>query len=97
MGWREKYVYSEANIWNVVFGLISISISFGLIIFAYGEIIAQLAGEQLAFNITTENFASTMLTIWLGIFLFGVIGGYEVGRYIQTEFVKRKRKVSKNP
>ena len=41
-------------------------------------------------DMTVEDFSSTLLLIWLGILLFGVIGGYEVGRYIQTEFSKRR-------
>ena len=95
MGWKEKYFYSEAGIFNLLFGLTCIFIAFGLIIFAYGWILGQPIGDLSINDLTNEEFVSTMVLIWIGILFFGVIGGYELGRYIQTEF--NKRKFSTNP
>ena len=92
MGFQEKYIYSEAGIWNLLFGLICFFIAVGLVIFGYGELSGIAAGEQVIFNMTAEIFSSTILTIFLGILLFGILGGYEIGRYIQTIFTKRRRK-----
>jgi len=92
MGWKEKYVYAEAGISDLVLGLISIFMALGFIIFAYGGMIGKPSGDQIVFDMTPEKFSSSMLTIWLGILCFGIIGGFEIGRYIQTEFTKRKRK-----
>ena len=91
MGFQEKYFYSEAGIWNLLFGLICFFIAVGLVIFGYSELGGIAAGEQVFFNMTAENFSSTLLAIFLGILLFGIIGGYEIGRYVQTIFNKRRR------
>jgi len=90
MGWKEKYIYGKAGVINLIFGLICIFIALGLIIFAYGGMMGKPSGDQVIFDMTLERFSSTMLTIWLAILLFGAIGGFEIGRYIQTELTKRK-------
>ena len=92
MGWKEKYIYGEAGISDLVLGLISIFMALGTIIFAYGGMLGKQSGDQIVFDMTLEKFSSTILTIWLGILFFGIIGGFEIGKYIQTEFNKRKRK-----
>ena len=48
----------------------------GTIIFAYGGMLGKPSGDQIVFDMTPEKFSFSMLTIWLGILLFGIIGGF---------------------
>lgn len=35
---------------------------------------------------------SGLTVLHFGILFFGVLGGFEIGRYVQTEFAKRRKK-----
>ena len=90
MGRLEKYFFGEAGVKNLIQGMILIFIALGLILFAYGGVLGKPAGEEIVIAMTPEQYASTMLLIWLAILFFGVWGGFEIGRYVQTEFTKKR-------
>ena len=95
MGKMEKFIFGDAGVINLVSGMLFIFVAIGLIAFAYGGMMGKPSGDQIIINMTLEKYASTMLLIWLVILLFGIIGGFEIGRYVQTEFTKRR--IAKTP
>ena len=90
-------MFGEAGVRNLVFGMILVFIAVGLILFGYGGLSGKPSGDQIVFDMTLEQFTSTMLAIWFAILFFGVLGGFEIGRYVQTEFTKRRTSSTSKP
>ena len=88
--------FFKSDVLDLVTGIITISIAFGCIIFAYVGILGNLYGDQIIIiiNMTPEKFASTMLIIWLAILFFGTLGGFSIGKYVQKTLIKRKLRKS---
>ena len=100
MGKLEKYVFGEAGVWNLLFGVILVFTAIGSILFIYGMVLGKLSGleEAEVVVVTDPEGFLFLLKVVLAILFLGVWGGFEVGRYVQTEFTKRKsRKQTETP
>ena len=89
MGKIEKYLFGEAGILNLVGGIIRIFIAVVIILSAYSLILERGPGDQIFIRATIERTLS-MLVASLAVLFLGIWGGYEIGRYIQTQFNKRQ-------
>ena len=90
MGWQEKYVYGEAGVRHLVFGIVSIIIAVGLILVVYGYVSGAARIGDIIFE-ASEALASWFLIYGFFALGLGLLGGFEVGRYVQTEFTKRQK------
>lgn len=88
MGRKEKHIYGEAGVPHLVFGIFCVVVAVILIVFGYAYLIGlEASGEG---EIILKDILG--VTAWnIGTLLFGVVGGFEIGRYVQTEFAKRRK------
>ena len=93
MGMVEKYAFGEARVRNLVFGIILVFGAIALVLFVYGALLGKFSGVDGAEVVITdpEGFVSGLVAILLLILFLGVGGGFEIGRYVQTEFTKRRK------
>jgi len=89
VGKMEKYLFGEAGTLNLVGGIIRIFIAVVIILSAYGLILERAPGDQIFIRATIER-TFLMLVASLAVLFLGTWGGYEIGRYIQTQFNKRR-------
>ena len=90
MGWKEKYIYGEAGVSHLVLGLILIFVALALIILLYGVTSSSPSGDIIILDMSPEEYSSGLVGLGLAILFFGVWGGFEIGRYVQSEFSKRR-------
>jgi len=90
----EKYLFGEARVRNLVFGIVLVFLAITLILFAYGGLLGRFSGLDGAEVVVTDphGFVSNLLLILSLLLFLGVWGGFEIGRYAQTEFTKRRKK-----
>lgn len=89
VGKLAEYLFGEAGVINLVGGIIRVSIAVVIILSAYALVLERAAGDQIFIRATLER-TNTMLLACLVILFLGVWGGFEVGRYVQTELNKRR-------
>lgn len=91
MGWKEKHIYGEAGVGNLVLGILLVIIALLIIVYMYAYVSGlEASGEGML--VLRDISGLTMLN--LGTLFFGVVGGFEIGRYVQTEFTKRRKQSS---
>lgn len=93
----KQKLYSEAGVSNLVAGIICIFVALLGMAFVYGIYfgnIVSLGGAQ-AVLADPQRFISLMALFSLAILFLGILGGFEIGRYVQTEFTKRR--IAKTP
>jgi len=97
---KQKLYWSEGRVRDLIGGIISIFAAIGIIILFYGALWGKFSevrqGEQVI--ITNPNgFTSVMVTVFFALVILSVLGGFEIGRYVQTEFTKRRRQRQPQP
>lgn len=90
MGKLDKYVFGEAGVSNLLLGVILIVVALGLILYGYGYLSGMASGEG-NIVLTTEGISGLPLAMFL-LLVLGIVGGYEIGRYVQTQFTKRRKR-----
>jgi len=94
LGKLEKYVYGEASTKNLIFGLICVFIAIVLVIWVYTYVSGMASGGE---DIVMKHEGIIGLLYYgFGVLFFGLIGGFEIGRYVQTEFTKRRTRTTRN-
>jgi hypothetical protein len=79
---------ARATTTELILGLIYVFIAVGVIIFAYGYI-SGMVSEGEGIIVKREGIAVLFICISL-ILLLGLLGGIEIGRYVQTQLAKRE-------
>ena len=84
----QKYIFGKASLKNLVLGMLLLLSTVGLILFVYGYLsgMASSGGDI----ILKRDGVSGLFAALLGILFLGVWGGYEIGRYVEMEFSKRR-------
>lgn len=85
----DKYVFGEAGVSNLLLGVILICGALSLMLYMWAALSGIVSGE---FDIVgeTEGISNFYLAMLLLVVL-SIVGGYEIGRYVQTEFTKRRK------
>jgi hypothetical protein len=85
-----KYVLvGKASLKNLVFGLVSLFLATGLILFLYGYISGMgSSGQQF---IITYDALRSIVIVMFGILFLGFGGGYEIGKYVYETMYGEKR------
>ena len=91
---KQKLYWSEAGVRHLVSGIIGIFSIVILIIFAYGYISGMASTGDI--GIKREGINALFVIMFL-VLLIGVASGFEIGRYVQTEFTKRRRQRQPQP
>ena len=88
----QRYIYGKASLKNLILGIICLFIAIVLIIFAYSYLAGMTAtlgaGEDI---ILKPEGITGLLYFNFAILFFGLWGGFQVGRYVEMEFSKRRR------
>lgn len=90
MGKLEKYVFGEAGVNNLILGIFIMAMAVSVILFMYGYLSGMASHENGQIVLATEGISGLPL-IMLLVLVFGIISGYEIGRYVQTQFTKRRK------
>jgi len=89
---KEKNIMGEAGVIQLLTGIVAITLCFGVIIYGYGFLSGIEIDNQIVHNMDHESYLVSLLGLMLFPFLLGVFGGIEIGRYVQTEFTKRRNR-----
>jgi|YelNatPaOPRAMG01_1025707.scaffolds.fasta_scaffold213939_1 hypothetical protein len=83
----QKYIYGKASLKNLISGVVLLMFIFGSLLFVYGYISGFARGEDIIVKREGWNglfiaiFCMILLTLW---------SGFEIGRYAEMEFSKRR-------
>ena len=90
----KQKLYGEAGVKNLVSGIILVFVALLFMaigyIYFFGQILSLPQGTKAVLT-DVGFFTSMMVIFWLIILFIGILGGFEIGRYVQTEFTKRRR------
>ena len=92
---KGKNILGEAGVIQLISGVVAIAICIGVIINGYGFLSGMESDNQVVLDMSHESYSVSLLGLMLFPFLLGIYGGIEIGRYIQTEFTKRRKKNEK--
>ena len=85
-----KNIIGKASNSDLIIGIVAIALCFGVIIVGYEFLYGTELDNQVILDMSHETYTVSLLGLMLFPFLLGLYGGIEIGRYIQTEFNKRK-------
>jgi len=87
----QKYVFGKASLKNLIWGIISLFIAVVLIVWLYSYLNGMVStlGAEEHLTMKPEGIIG-LLYFGFGILFFGLLGGYEIGRYVEMEFSKRR-------
>jgi hypothetical protein len=90
-----KVSVGKAGLKNLVFGLITLFLDVGMILFVYGYISGMASsGEQ--FIVTYEGLRGILIAMF-GILVLGFGSGYEIGKYVyETVYIKKRNEKPSN-
>lgn len=81
-------MFGEGKVRNLITGIIVLFVAIALILWTYG-FLSGMATSEGDIVMTREGIRNVPI-IMLVILFFGLWGGFEIGRYVQTEFTKRR-------
>jgi hypothetical protein len=87
----QKYVFGKASLKNLIWGIICLFIAVVLIVWVYSYLngmVSTLGAEE--YLTMKPKGVIGLLYFGFGILFFGLLGGYEIGRYVEMEFSKRR-------
>ena len=87
----QKYVFGKASLRNLIWGIICLFIAIVLIVWVYSYLNGMVStlGAEEYLTMKPEGVIG-LLYFGFGILFFGLLGGYEIGRYAEMEFSKRR-------
>ena len=85
----DKYVFGEAGVSNLLLGVILICGALSLMLYMWAFLSGVVSGE---FDIVGETEGiSNFFLVMLLLVVLSIVGGYEIGRYVQTQFNMRRK------
>jgi len=88
--WEElkRKLFKEAGVRNLITGIISLFVAIVFIIWVYSYLTGMVSGGGDL--IMKREGIIGLLYFGFGILFFGLLGGFEIGRYVEMEFSKRR-------
>jgi hypothetical protein len=84
----QKYIFGKASLRNLIMGILSVLIALSFVLFLYGYISGLArSGEDIIIN--PRGWNGLFLAIF-GLMMLAFLGGWEIGRYAEMEFSKRR-------
>lgn len=81
-----KLIDWKVRTMDLILGLISVFIAIGLIIWVYTYVSGMASGGE---DIVMKHEGIIgFLYYGFGVLFFGLLGGFEIGRYVQAQFTK---------
>lgn len=84
-----RNVFGEVRVRNLIWGLILIFIAVALIVLVYSYFSGMTSGGGDI--VLKREGISGLSMVMFAILLFGLLGGFEIGRYVQTESIRRRK------
>jgi hypothetical protein len=87
----QKYIFGKAGLKNLIYGIIFLFIAVVLIVWVYSYLNGMVStlGAEEYITMKPEGVIG-LFYFGFGILFFGSMGGYEIGRYVEMEFSKRR-------
>jgi hypothetical protein len=82
-------LFGEARLRNLIMGLITLFSAIAMILFTHGYTSGMAPGGEII--IVSEG----LIILMLCMLILGLMAGYEIGRYVEMEFGKRRRLAGK--
>jgi hypothetical protein len=83
----QKYIYGKASLKNLISGIVLLMFIFGALLFVYGYISGFAHGEDII--VKREGWNGLFIAIFC-VILLTLWSGFEIGRYAEMEFSKRR-------
>lgn len=91
---KQKHIYAQAGIKTLVYGIIGIFLDIIIIVLFYGLFWGRFSelreGERIVLT-NPSGFISLLAVVMFLLVFIGVLSGLLIGRYVESEFAKRRR------
>lgn len=85
-----KLEWGKVGVSSLIVGIIAIFGCFVVLAIFYGALMIPATGEVLIEREAIRSVLMAFLFVALILIVGGILGGFELGRYVQMQLIKRK-------